>query len=65
MRKAVAEADDKPDLESVEITAKLEAPEPADAVFDSSDDFVTATLKLKAIKALNRDDSDDAEGGAA
>ena len=65
LRKAVAEADDKPELEPVEIKAEIKAKEPADAVFDSSDDFVTATRKLQAIKALTEDDSDDAEGGAA
>ena len=59
LRKAVAEAEDKPEVEPIEIAAEIERSEPADAVFDSADDFVTATRKLQAIKALAAEDDED------
>jgi hypothetical protein len=69
LRKAVGEAKDAPDLKPVEISAEVAADEPADAVFDSANDFIIATRKLQAIKALappdEDDDSNDAAGGDA
>jgi hypothetical protein len=59
LRKALEEAEDKPALLPIQVRPKITAAEPDDAVFDSSDDFVTATRRLQAIKAL----SDDPEEG--
>jgi hypothetical protein len=65
LRKAVEVAGDKPDLPLVEIHPEIKEAEPDDVVFDSRVDFVAATLRLKAIKALAPDpDDDDGEGGA-
>jgi hypothetical protein len=61
VRKAIDDADAKPDLPPVEIAPDL-PPEPDnDAVFDSRDDFVTATHKLQRIKRdyMASDDDDD------
>jgi hypothetical protein len=59
VRTAIADADDKPDLPSVEIAPDL-PPEPDNgAVFDSYDDFVTATRKLQRIKRDYMADDDD------
>ena len=50
LRKAIEETKDKPDLPVLELTPKITATEAADVVFDSRDDFVTATRKLQTIK---------------
>jgi hypothetical protein len=60
VRKAIDDAEDKPDLPPVEI--KPEVPEEPDgAVFDSRDTFVDATRKLQRIKReyMGDDDTDD------
>jgi hypothetical protein len=63
LRKAVDEAENKPYLEPVEVKAEITTPEPTESVFDSADDFVTATRKLQAIKALAPDDDNDGTRG--
>jgi hypothetical protein len=62
LRTALEAADDKPEVPSVAIAAEITAPERAESVFDSADDFVTATRKLQAIKALAPYDDDDTGG---
>lgn len=61
LRKAIEAAEDKPDLLPVEVRPKIAVAEPDDAVFDSSDDFVTATRRLQAIKALAPDPADETD----
>jgi hypothetical protein len=58
VRKAVEAAENKPDLPLIEVRPETKAGEPDVAIFDSNDDFVAATLKLKAIKALAPEDDD-------
>jgi hypothetical protein len=63
VRKAVAEADDKPGLASVEIKPETK-PEPAGGtVFDSRDTFIDATRKLQRIKREYMADNDDDDNG--
>jgi DNA topoisomerase VI subunit B len=62
LRTALEAADDKPEVPSVAITAEITTPERTDSVFDSADDFVAATRKLQAIKALAPDEDDDTGG---
>jgi hypothetical protein len=66
VRKAVKAAKDQPNLPPVEVQPEVKAAEPDNAIFDSNDDFVAATLRLQAIRALSPDldDGDDAEEGA-
>jgi hypothetical protein len=59
LHRVVAKAEDKPELEPIDIKVEIKASEPANTVFDSSDDFITATRKLQAIKALAAEDDDD------
>lgn len=59
LRAAVEAAEDKPELPPIEIAAEITTPERMESVFDSADDFVTATRKLQAIKALAPDDDGD------
>jgi hypothetical protein len=61
LRKAIEAAEDKPDLLPVEVRPKIAVAEPDDAVFDSSDDFVTATRRLQATKALAPDPADETD----
>jgi hypothetical protein len=63
LRKAVETAEDKPDLMPVEVRPTFIGAEPEDAVFDSCDDFVTATRRLQAIKALSPDPEDATDEG--
>ena len=58
LRKAIEGAKDKPELPVIELTPKITAIETADVVFDSRDDFVTATRKLQTIKRLSPDTDD-------
>ncbi len=62
LHSAVEAAEDKPELPAVEIEVEISKAEPVEAVFDSSDDFVTATQKLQAIKALVPDPDEDSDG---
>jgi hypothetical protein len=59
LRTAIETAADKPELPPIEIAAEITTPERTESVFDSADDFVTATRKLQAIKALAPNDDDD------
>jgi DNA topoisomerase VI subunit B len=64
MRRVVGK--DAPELPSVTVTPEL-ADEPEEAIFDSRDDFLTATRKLQRLKALegtSEDTDDDTHGGA-
>jgi hypothetical protein len=56
MRRVVQ--NEAPDLSDVVVKPEMDD-EPEDAVFDSCDDFVTATLKLKGLKALSPEDEDE------
>jgi hypothetical protein len=58
LHRVVAKAEDRPELEPIDIKVEIKASEPANTVFDSSDDFITATRKLQAIKALAAEDDD-------
>ncbi len=60
VRKAVEAADDKPAPLPVKVMPEIQEAERSDANFDSSEDFLTATKRLRAIKALA--DDDGAEG---
>lgn len=42
----------------VVVRAKINGTEPDDSVFDSAEDFVTATRRLQTIKALSPDSED-------
>ncbi|HYK36873.1 hypothetical protein [Alloacidobacterium sp.] len=54
-------ANDAPDLSDVVVKPEIGDDEPENSIFDSRDDFVTATMKLKALKALDSEE-DDEEG---
>jgi hypothetical protein len=47
LHRVVAKAEDRPELEPIDIKVEIKASEPANTVFDSSDDFITATRKLQ------------------
>jgi hypothetical protein len=65
MRKVVRDAADRSVLEPIKVQPEIEAPETAEPIFDSSEDFVAASLRLKRSKALAPDDDDETEGGDA
>jgi hypothetical protein len=58
LRQAVEKAEDRPALPPVEVRPEIAADEPEDAVLDSGD-FIVATRRLQAIKALAPDADDD------
>jgi hypothetical protein len=61
LRKKVEAVEDKPEPPPVTIRPEIATAEPDDAVFDSRDDFATATRRLQEIKALATDDTDDGD----
>jgi len=52
-------ANKAPDLSDVVVKPKIGDDEPEDTIFDSSDNFVTATRKLQNVKALLAEDEDE------
>ena len=56
--RVVVESEAAPDLSDVVIEPELDD-ELGQTIFDSSDDFVTATRKLQNLKALSAEDEDD------